>query len=103
MMKGRLMKMSVNSKFVIFMALSALLVVVIYSSSSDFRYIAYADTNTSCTGVSKTVTVCTVMDDHGDVSDWKCTYHKATKTWSCEAMRQAGGSTNVAPALRDAL
>lgn len=102
-MNGRLMKMSMNSKFVIFISLSTLLVAVIYSSSSDFGYIAYADTNTSCTGVSKTVSVCVVMDDHGNVSDWKCTYHKATKTWSCEAMRQTGGSTNVPPALKDAL
>ena len=92
-----------NTKFLILTTISAILALAIYASSSDLGYIAYADTNTSCTGVSKTVSVCVVMDDHGDVSDWKCTYHKTTKTWSCEAMRQTGGSANVPPALKDAL
>jgi len=89
-----------DSKFVIFTALSAFLSFAVYSSST---YVVFATLTTTCTSFSKNTSFCNVMDSEDGNSAWECTYHAKTKTWSCVEAKQASGSTNVPPALKDAL
>jgi hypothetical protein len=78
-----------DTKFVIFVIISAVLVAATYSSST---YFVSAELVTTCTGTSKTKTTCFVNDtDNYEITEWKCTKNKDGKTWNCvQAMTQTG-------------
>jgi len=89
-----------NTKFMIFVAISAILIAAIYSSSS---HVIFATVTTSCTGTSKKTTHCTVFDSEtGDNPSYNCTLNKDGKTWRCVQAASMGSST-IPPALKDAI
>ena len=88
-----------DTKYSIFVIISALLVAAIYSYSSSIFFVSAA--TTSCSATSKTTTTCVVQDDKG-LSAWDCKLNKDGKTWSCkQAKTMTGGS--IPPELTDSL
>ncbi len=92
--------MKMNTKFVIFVAISTILVAAIYSSSA---HVIFATVTTSCTGTSKKTVHCTVFDSEtGDNPSFNCTLNKDGKTWRC-VQAASMGTSNIPPALKDAI
>jgi hypothetical protein len=81
-----------DTKFMILLVISTLLIVSIYSSST---FIVFAET--SCIIVGNTA-VC-VSDDSDFGGMYKCEYQK-DETWKCEKVK---ASANIPPGLTDAL
>jgi len=87
-------------KGAIFTLTSTLLVLAIYSSSTNF---VSAETRTACYGTSKTTTTCIVSDtETGDSSVWDCKKNKDGKTWSCEEHKTIT-ARSISPTLDNAL
>jgi hypothetical protein len=89
-----------NIKFLMFVAISAIFVAAIYSSSAN---VIFATVTTSCSGTSKKTVHCTVFDSEtGDNPSFKCTLNKDGKTWRC-VQEASMGTSNIPPTLKDAI
>lgn len=88
------------TKLVILVALGALLIVSVYSSSG---WLIFAEIKTSCMGTSTKTTKCTTFDtETGDNDSWNCKLNADGKTWSCTKAK-AMTASSISPELTDAL
>ena len=82
----RATEIRIDTKFAIFVVIGSLLVMAIYSSSTNF--VSAADV-TACAGTTKAM-ICTVFEEKTlDVlSEWDCKLNTTTKKWSCVEVTQ---------------
>lgn len=85
-----------HTGFAVFVVIGSLIVAAIYSSSTCFVFA----TITACAGVDKKTQMCTVNDEEGGSTTWKCTKNKDGKTWHCDEVKTI---TNPPAGLTDAV